>query len=164
MIYFIGVESGGVIKIGNSTVVTKRLYDLQHANAEPLVLLGSVEGGPYEEALLHTHFAKDHIRGEWYKDSPRLLAFITQLPTSMQGITSSGALEVQTMGELTSLVRHQRKRLGLSQAALAVQLHRSRKWVCEFERGKALPDVKLFIQILDVLHCRWQVITTSPRT
>ena len=72
-VYFIQEKLTGAIKIGTALDVGRRLKNLQGANPNQLVLLGSMAGDQEDEAVLQRGFAKDRIRGEWFKSTPRLL-------------------------------------------------------------------------------------------
>lgn len=81
-VYFIG--AGDVIKIGFSTRLTKRLRDLRYGTHEKLELLAKVKGGRDLERRYHTRFAKDRIKGEWFRATREILAevrLLTDRPT-----------------------------------------------------------------------------------
>jgi hypothetical protein len=79
MIYFIGCEEAGAVKIG---LVSKRPYErLNQAQVNcPLVLelLAICEGGKPAEAELHARFSPFRIRGEWFRLTPELADLIAQ--------------------------------------------------------------------------------------
>ncbi len=75
MIYFI--QSDGPIKIGyTSKRVESRLSSIQIGIYHTLVILGTMSGNQKKEKEIHRHFEQFHIRGEWFKNSDELLAFI----------------------------------------------------------------------------------------
>lgn len=84
--YFIVDETNGRVKIGKSTDPTKRLRELQTANASPLKLRLSLpngsEGvfgeppGSWTENALHIRFSSHHIRGEWFWLAKEIQEFI----------------------------------------------------------------------------------------
>lgn len=78
-VYFIRRPDTQQIKIGISTDLPKRLYTLQAANGSPLELLGSILGGGEEEFMVHQAFADCRLLGEWFRETPRLMAFIRKL-------------------------------------------------------------------------------------
>lgn len=82
--YFIQA-SAGPIKIGRTTNVSERLATLSSASHEPLTLLGTVEGNLETEC--HTRFGEHRIRGEWFRPSAALLAFISEHCTPHDGDT-----------------------------------------------------------------------------
>jgi len=79
-VYFIQAENGGPIKIGTSTDPYRRLEDFQTGAAEKLRLLGMRPARP-RESIIHSLFAVEHVRGEWFEPSRRLLLFIQHFCT-----------------------------------------------------------------------------------
>lgn len=73
-VYFI--RAGQAIKIGVSGNVRDRLSALQIGHPDKLELMGSIAGTVVTEAAIHTAFAPDRLRGEWFRASPGLVAFI----------------------------------------------------------------------------------------
>lgn len=69
-VYFLGeIEEGHFrVKIGVAKDIKNRVRQLQTGNSIELRLLGWIETDePFNmERLLHTHFKKDHRRGEWF--------------------------------------------------------------------------------------------------
>jgi|ERR1700682_1403208 len=80
-IYFIRTSSA--VKIGFTTNVGNRFLTLQTANAEPLVLLGSIPGSRSIEAELHDHFSYARLQGEWFTVSDLVM-------TQIEGILQDG--------------------------------------------------------------------------
>lgn len=78
-VYFI--QSGDHIKIGiTSGPIQKRLKALSTAHHQDLVLLAVVEDQTGRmEMELHQRFASDRVRGEWFKASADLLAYIESI-------------------------------------------------------------------------------------
>ncbi len=74
--YFIQAVDGGPIKIGTARDVSARLAELQVANPNELVILGTT---PLPEASVHRRFAHLRIRGEWFTASASLLAEIPRM-------------------------------------------------------------------------------------
>lgn len=96
MIYFIGAKTGPV-KIGESGSAKYRLVALQTANPRKLFILGILKpeleerlkqdarrrqyrprGRVSIEADIHLMFERDRIRGEWFRRSTKLSAFIAE--------------------------------------------------------------------------------------
>lgn len=77
-IYFIGIkgEADGPIKIGKTSNLEQRLAAHQVSNHKELELLAFVECPRPIEEWIHKLFADDKIRGEWFKQSERLLALM----------------------------------------------------------------------------------------
>lgn len=78
-VYFIQAGDRGPIKIGWSCEISRRLAELQTANAARLVLLGYVPGTLATERAWHLRFASDRLEAEWFRPSPALLDAIAGL-------------------------------------------------------------------------------------
>jgi len=76
-VYFI--ECGDYIKIGYATSVRSRLSNLAIATPFPLKVLATIDGDKHTESTLHTRFADAFHKGEWFRRTPELLAFIDQI-------------------------------------------------------------------------------------
>lgn len=77
-IYF--MQAGkGPIKIGFSTNIKSRLPEIQRWHPEEIRLLKTVKGRIEGEKDIHRLFREDRIRGEWFKPSDKLMAFINGL-------------------------------------------------------------------------------------
>jgi hypothetical protein len=59
--------------------VKARLINLATANPYPLKVLATVEGGKNIERSFHDRFADSFHRGEWFRKTPELIAFIDQI-------------------------------------------------------------------------------------
>lgn len=75
-VYFIESGEGGPIKIGVSSCVGQRMYDMQISNPEKLSCLLTVSGGVPLELMLHKVLHGSRIRGEWFRRSIELDVFI----------------------------------------------------------------------------------------
>lgn len=90
-VYFIQAVHTRHIKIGQAAFPEKRLQGLQISCPDELVLLGSIpdpSGGSLER-VLHRQFSAHHVRGEWFRESPELVAFLrergfTTVPTDAE--------------------------------------------------------------------------------
>jgi len=80
-IYFVRAGAKGPVKIGYAVSVAERVALLQTGNHLPLLLLGVYPGTVALESMLHAKFARERIRGEWFKPSARLLRYIANLNT-----------------------------------------------------------------------------------
>jgi hypothetical protein len=76
-VYFI--RAGGMVKIGTSIDVAKRVAGLRTMSPAPLELLAVAKGGPDEEREVHRHFAHLRQHGEWFRAAPELLDYISQI-------------------------------------------------------------------------------------
>lgn len=77
-VYFVQSGEGGPIKIGWSQDTTRRVAELQTANAHKLVLLGMVPGTMEDEAAMHVHFGHLRMEAEWFQNAPEIHAFIVE--------------------------------------------------------------------------------------
>jgi hypothetical protein len=82
-VYFVQQGAEGPIKIGFSSNILLRMERLQTANSEELRLLLRLPGSQVEEHGLHRKFLLSRIRGEWYRPTPDLLAFIQNPPQDL---------------------------------------------------------------------------------
>lgn len=73
-VYFI--TDGRFIKIGFSGSVEVRLQAIQASTPYDLTLIGSIHGGEQVEQRIHSLFPHLRHRGEWFRQSPGLLAYI----------------------------------------------------------------------------------------
>lgn len=79
LVYFIGIEPDGPIKIGSAKDVRQRLMTLQVAVPQPLAVLATVPGGVVKEREYHARFQVHRLRGEWFSRTPELAAEIAAL-------------------------------------------------------------------------------------
>jgi hypothetical protein len=75
-VYVIRAAGTTAFKIGLATDPLRRLNTLQTASPALLELVLSFPGDRRTEAELHQRFAAERLRGEWFAESPRLLAWI----------------------------------------------------------------------------------------
>ncbi|QPJ96943.1 GIY-YIG nuclease family protein [Streptomyces clavuligerus] len=74
-VYLIGAPGGGLVKVGTTTQLARRLRALQLSSPVPLAILWSAPGGRSMEAALHLRFAQLRQHGEWFdfgSDNPVL--------------------------------------------------------------------------------------------
>lgn len=74
-VYFIADEDG-FIKIGHARNVGSRLQSLQTASRQALRVVGSTPGSISDEKALHAKFASAHVRGEWFRPTAELVAYV----------------------------------------------------------------------------------------
>ncbi len=67
------------IKIGASRQPTQRCLELVVGSPYPITLLVDFPGVLLPEYYVHEAFAAERLRGEWFRPSPRLLAFVELL-------------------------------------------------------------------------------------
>lgn len=75
-VYFLR-DAEGFIKIGWTKNLRKRVAALQVISSAPLRLLGVVAGERDMEQWLHRMLSADRVRGEWFRQSPRLELYLT---------------------------------------------------------------------------------------
>lgn len=73
-VYFI--LAGDYIKVGFSTNPHKRIKSMQTGSPFVLVMLADIPGSKDDEQEIHRMFPDLHVRGEWFRDDPRIRAFI----------------------------------------------------------------------------------------
>jgi hypothetical protein len=78
-VYFIAGSVTGLIKIGKSTDVIRRLRLLQIGSPDRLKILAVIKD-QHSDAPYHTQFRTAWEFGEWFRPSVDLLAFIKTLP------------------------------------------------------------------------------------
>ena len=95
LVYFIGVQPDGPIKIGYANNVQKRLGAIQTGNPCRLEVLATLPGGAAIERAIHLALADSRLNGEWFERTPKLLSFIEDI--RMGSFTlEPGAVENQT--------------------------------------------------------------------
>ena len=82
LVYFIRVGDDGPIKIGIARDPKARLSGLQTGHHETLNMLALTVGGAEQERLYHRQFRDHHLRGEWFKPHPDILAEIERVNLS----------------------------------------------------------------------------------
>lgn len=73
-VYF--MQMGDFIKIGWSTWPDNRRDGLQTSNPYDIIILGAFPGRTDQESKVHRLFKHLHWRGEWFRQSPGLWAYI----------------------------------------------------------------------------------------
>jgi hypothetical protein len=80
VVYFIGADRADApVKIGTTVVLGKRLGEIQINTPETLRVLAVIPGDASIERVLHGVFARDRVRGEWFRRSPVIVDFIERL-------------------------------------------------------------------------------------
>lgn len=80
VVYFVRAgDEGGPIKIGYTTNLTSRMNAISTHNPQDLLVLAVQRATPTLERMLHSKFARDNIRGEWFHSSQALLDYIAQI-------------------------------------------------------------------------------------
>lgn len=66
VVYLIGSPDGGLVKIGRTCNVNRRLADIQRMSPVPLALLWHTPGNHILEKALHRAFSIHRTHGEWF--------------------------------------------------------------------------------------------------
>lgn len=74
-VYFMR-RTDGLIKIGYSYDPKKRLFQVRAQCKQQVDILATVQGAKKLEGDLHKKYAADRVEGEWFAESPELLAEI----------------------------------------------------------------------------------------
>lgn len=85
-VYYIQGSATGLIKIGLSRNVQRRLNGLQGSSPDRLRVLAidwRVRDRGYVEGLLHDRFRDSRAHGEWFHPTPDLIAHIRSVQTLM---------------------------------------------------------------------------------
>lgn len=82
LVYFVRRSKDGLIKIGHSDNVARRLTDLQSELQDKITLLATSSGGAAFEKSLHDRFARFRIIGEWFLPDESILNCIAELSQS----------------------------------------------------------------------------------
>jgi excisionase family DNA binding protein len=80
-VYFVRGRATGLVKIGQTNDVDRRLRALQANSPDALELLGVIRSSEFQEAELHGRFARFRLHNEWFRPTPILLAFIAEHAT-----------------------------------------------------------------------------------
>ncbi len=75
-VYFLQAEGNGLIKIGFTTNLLRRVRD--HRNGSPVLLhfLGAYEAQETEERLVHDLFRYHRQHGEWFSPAPEIFKYV----------------------------------------------------------------------------------------
>lgn len=82
-VYFIQAGDDGLIKIGRSDNVERRLKALQRGAPVELRVLATFPGGAREEAALHLLLDADSSHGEWFRPTEAVLTAAHEGPPSV---------------------------------------------------------------------------------
>lgn len=87
-IYMIQMANCGPVKIGHSdAVLWAKVKDMQVSHPYKLTLIRSFPGRGDMEAMCHFYFRDNHIRGEWFHYSSRMLTVTPEeIETEVGGV------------------------------------------------------------------------------
>lgn len=80
MIYFIQAGPSGPIKIGYTADFRSRLAAYETHSPTDMTPLAVMDGSEFLEQQLHVQFSDARIKGEWFRPTEALLAYIGGLP------------------------------------------------------------------------------------
>ncbi len=66
-------DPDGLVKIGYTEDLRRRISELQTGNPRPLLLLGHRPGTQVDERQIHHDHADDRVAGEWFIESASLM-------------------------------------------------------------------------------------------
>jgi len=78
-VYFILAAHIGMVKIGLSANVEKRLGQLQTSHPYDLEIAATMPGGEFHEKAMHYIFSGHHERGEWFRYDGALRKLVEEL-------------------------------------------------------------------------------------
>ena len=78
MLYFMRCTTCDLIKIGISGDYRKRRVELERRTGHTLDVMGIEWADAWVEAQVHKMFRVDRVRGEWYRESDAILAYIAK--------------------------------------------------------------------------------------
>ena len=73
-------------------------------------------------------------------------------------MTPYAVMRVRNSNDIGALIRDHRRRLGLTQEALAERVGVSRQWLGDVERGKASAELGLVLRVVNALGVRLVVV------
>ena len=79
VVYFVRCLDRGVVKIGYTRHLKKRLGHIQHYSIDPIRFEAAMPGTRETERALHERFAESRTVGEWFFTSDELEAVIRQV-------------------------------------------------------------------------------------
>ena len=84
-VYVIQQLDAGPVKIGRARSLPQRLGDLQSANPYKLTVRAEFKGPMAVEQMLHSHFARYRLHGEWFLIPDEELTELTWILAELHG-------------------------------------------------------------------------------
>lgn len=169
-VYFIQAEMGGLIKIGTSIDLLKRLTHMQASSPVPLRIIGCIDGDYKVERSIHAEFAVERRHYEWFEPSERLMAFMaerlitagiaeaeytaasqmyrncteTEGPAAIEFVNGNAKL---TDEQVAAIRKDHRSgsaiaaHYGISQALVSMIRKQTRRWGSPIRKSRAWPEV-----------------------
>ena len=108
-VYLIRSGADGLVKIGFSDTVHKRISQMQVGSPDRLTILRILDGGRELEAALHAWFKPNRVRGEWFTFSEDMLSDLGAADLSF-GLAGSRkgrwSLERRTAATIAQIARY----------------------------------------------------------
>jgi len=82
-VYFLRAQGTGLVKIGYSQDIRKRMATASVWCPHQLELIAVIPGGRKRESAIHSHLISSRVIGEWFRETPELIE-----------IANNGALDV----------------------------------------------------------------------
>lgn len=105
VVYFIRSGDTGLVKIGRTDNVQRRLSELQTGNHSKVTLAYVVAGSSHEERKLHYRFKRHRERGEWFREEGGLADFLANKNLTPPEPSSDRVNSVPSLALLTGHVR-----------------------------------------------------------
>lgn len=99
MIYFMRADDIGPVKIGWSTNVVARSFQVKPADVAQLTVIRLIDGPAWGERWLHREFADLRRAGEWFEFDGRMLT--VELPTEKPDSIGSGVAVIAATEQIT---------------------------------------------------------------
>ena len=77
-VYFVQSGEGGLIKIGYTNQLKKRVSKMQTDSSKTLKVLFAMDASPLDEKLLHSGLSEFRVHGEWFQPTEELLEYIEE--------------------------------------------------------------------------------------
>lgn len=84
LVYFALSDELGIVKIGASTGVSKRISTLSQVSGIRLRCIRRLKGGFFAEAMVHAKFRSDRLVGEWFLFSSAIESFVASTRNDRQ--------------------------------------------------------------------------------
>lgn len=92
LVYFLHAKDVGLVKVGRTKSLRRRVSQLQTGCPYDISLIGAVKGGRITEKFLHSRLASVRVRGEWFKADEFSLKYIRELDEN--GMVVTAQLEI----------------------------------------------------------------------
>lgn len=158
--FIYAIQCGDAVKIGFARDPLRRLSELNVGYPGKHRMIGFSEGDRTDERRIHASFAAERIRGEWFRLTDRVTAFLGQLTPYLpkkRAVPAAGKFE--TFCQIIEIIGHTRLAgiLGTTESHVRVMKARNsiplEKWTALLE-GWPFPENSLTEIDLYNLRCR----------